>query len=379
MRTSKHYSKTKLTALGLALVAPFIFSPTAKAESCADAFHSAASASSQDKLKLDCSDYEQCLATGQQSLKEGNPGVAVEAFSKALSVAGDDSEKRGVAYGCLGLGQEASGNAADARSSLERARTLTDRKLGWVEKEYKRLLSSQKLLTAADIEKKLNADKKIMTAEQVSQPVATEEAIQIASAEDNSGEPTANMTATRGFTADLASLEDPDKYKPKPLSQTSKSHPQAAHLGVAATKPTKKGASHPTAHGEPQTVAAAPANAVSLDLQINFEFRSSELTAEGKAQADELGKALEKLLQDGKQQAVLIGHTDIYGSEDFNDHLSEDRATAVRTYLSKAYPDLTAKLSERGMGKRQPLYWDKDEDSQKLNRRVEVKLIELAQ
>lgn len=378
MRTSKNYSKTKLTTLGLALIAPFIFSPTAKAESCADAFHAAASASSQSKLKVDCSEYEQCLTTGQQSLKEGNPGAAVEAFNKALSVAGDDSEKRGVAYGCLGLGQEASGNAADARSSLERARTLTDRKLGWVEKEYKRLLSSQKLLTAADIEKKLNADKKIMTAEQVSQPVAAEEAIQTASAEDNSGEPTANMTATRGFTADLASLEDPDKYKPKPLSQISKPHPQAVHPS-STTKSAKKGASHPTAHGEAQTVAAAPANAVSLDLQINFEFRSSELTAEGKAQADELGKALEKLLQDGKQQAVLIGHTDIYGSEDFNDHLSEDRATAVRTYLSKAYPDLTARLSERGMGKRQPLYWDKDEDSQKLNRRVEVKLIELAQ
>jgi len=69
-----------------------------------------------------------------------------------------------------------------------------------------------------------------------------------------------------------------------------------------------------------------------------------------------------------------VGHTDVFGGEEFNDHLSEDRAAAVKAYLSKIYPDLAGKLSERGMGKRQPLYRETDDVSQRLNRRVEVKL-----
>jgi len=99
------------------------------------------------------------------------------------------------------------------------------------------------------------------------------------------------------------------------------------------------------------------------------------LTSEGKAQADELGKALQKIFQkDGNQHAVLVGHTDIKGGEEYNNQLSENRAAAVKAYLSKLYPDLADKLSERGMGKQQPLYRDMDDVSQQLNRRVEVKL-----
>lgn len=378
MKPVTRYSKKSLNILGIVVIAQTAVVPASMAlegETCADALHAASpTRPTAAKSSSDCPDYGQCIALGQQFLKDGNPRQAIEAFNRALAAAGDDTAQQSNAYGCLGIGYEANADRAEAQANLEQARAISNRQLAWVEAEYKRLLSSQKIMTAADIERKLNADKKIQTAEpppQPSQPAQTpEEPTQVAAAAGND-EPTANMTETRGFKADLASLEDADKYKPKPLAQVTRPRPVAAAPRPKAKKYGRRAAQSPEASESP--------GVASLDLRINFEFRSADLTAEGKTQADELGKALEKLLQDGRQQAVLVGHTDIFGSEDFNRHLSEERAAAVKNYLTKTFPDLIGKLSERGMGMGQPLYWEKDEESQKLNRRVEVKLIPLAE
>jgi outer membrane protein OmpA-like peptidoglycan-associated protein len=124
-------------------------------------------------------------------------------------------------------------------------------------------------------------------------------------------------------------------------------------------------------------VADSTASAPSLDLRINFEYNRSDLTAEGRAQADELGKALENLLREDRKQAVLIGHTDLFGSDRDNEILAQNRAASVKAYLSEHFPVLAAKLSERSMGKRQPLFLEMDDKTQQLNRRVEVKLLQL--
>lgn len=349
MSNSKPY--TLFRAFGFAAIVQMGFAATASAdESCADAARAAASkqASLGDAA---CTDYKGCIEAGKQFLKGREPGKAIDAFKQALASAGDDDNKISNAYGCLGVAHEAAAEPAEAQTNLEKARSVSGRKLAWVEAEYKRLLSSQDLMTAGDIEKKLNAD----------QEVKKEETLQTATAPDDS----IDMGSTRGF--EIATVEEPGKYTPKP--QAGKSKPPAK----AAKKPGH-------ARSATRSVAADPsAFAPSLDLRINFAYNSAELTPEGTAQADELGKALEKMLQEGHRQAILIGHTDLIGSESQNERLSQSRAATVKAYLSEHFPSVASKLSERGMGMRQPLFREMDENTQRLNRRVEVKLIQIVE
>lgn len=356
MSSSKPH--TLFHALGFAaIVQAGLAIPASAAETCADAARAATRTQTASSPQPECSDYKQCIELGKQLLKEGDSIKAIEVFKQALASADDDDNKISNAYGCLGIAHEAAADPAKAQTNLEKARAVSGRKLAWVETEYKRLLSSQSLMTASDIENKLNAD----------QEAKKEEPLQTAAAPV--GEPgpdgSIDMGTTRGF--EIATVEEPGKYNPKP--QTGKPK-QAAK---AAQKPSH--ARHATRSAAYDPAASAP----SLDLRINFAYNSAELTPDGKAQADELGKALEKLLQEGQKQAVLIGHTDLFGSEAENERLAQNRAATVKAYLSEHFPSVAPKLSERGMGMRQPLFREMDEKTQSLNRRVEVKLIQIAE
>ena len=71
--------------------------------------------------------------------------------------------------------------------------------------------------------------------------------------------------------------------------------------------------------------AAAPAG---LDMLVNFELNSAELTPDARAMLNEFVKALkdERLRQ---RRFVVEGHTDASGSETYNSGLSERRAHSV--------------------------------------------------
>ncbi|HYF03045.1 MAG TPA: OmpA family protein, partial [Patescibacteria group bacterium] len=63
--------------------------------------------------------------------------------------------------------------------------------------------------------------------------------------------------------------------------------------------------------------------------------------------------------------------TDDVGNADYNDKLSSDRASAVKTYLVKN--GIAAhRITTKGYGKRQPLVESKDEAARAQNRRVEM-------
>jgi outer membrane protein OmpA-like peptidoglycan-associated protein len=85
---------------------------------------------------------------------------------------------------------------------------------------------------------------------------------------------------------------------------------------------------------------------------VQFEFNSDRLTPKGKAQLDELAKALS--LDAFKGLPVqLAGNTDAIGSEDYNQSLSERRAAAARAYLAQAHNLDPATLKAVGFGKTQ--------------------------
>lgn len=358
--------------------------PLLAEESCAKLLPvSPSSQSATHEPSTDCNDYEKCIRVGQQLLQQGAAGQAIIAFKQALNGSELDDAKRSNAYGCIGVAYEAISDNVMAEVYLDKAAATSGHSISWIEKEYKRLLSSQKLVTAEEMERKLQAKREMQSLENgpmtnQTGPEADTQATSsiLTSAEgmenppDGSNRTAEGMNKVRGIKAGMVDYEKlPAKEKLQAKLDATDHSPKYV-APPRTTKRTERHKSIPPSRVANQNLSQEP----SLDLRINFEYGSAILSPEGERQAGELGKALQNLLQDGSQHAVLVGHTDVFGGEEFNDHLSEDRAAAVKAYLNKIYPDLAGKLSERGMGKRQPLYRETDDVSQRLNRRVEVKL-----
>lgn len=310
-----------------------------------------------------CTTYKQCIALGQQRLDEKKPDQAAALFKQAIPLSGGDVDRLAEAYARLGVAEAGAGDKIAALAYLERARATTTEKGGWIDAEYKRLLSAQTTLSAPEIQRKLALDQEIARNEPPMRMAADEPEER---SEPGADDPryTANMGVTRGIGLDLATAEDSQKYAPKPAAP--KKRP------VAAPKPKPKPKPHAAGTGADDRYSREP----SLDLRINFEFNSAVLTPDGEQQARELGKALQEILgRDRQAKFVLLGHTDMIGGEGYNLDLSKSRAQSVKAYLARNFPDLAGVLRAEGRGKRDPLFTTGDEESQKLNRRVEVKQI----
>ncbi len=106
-----------------------------------------------------------------------------------------------------------------------------------------------------------------------------------------------------------------------------------------------------------------------IDIEINFEFNSADISADSKADVDELGKALTSEAL-SSYRIVLNGHTDGVGGDAFNQELSERRATAVREYLIKEFSIDAGRLVAIGYGEERLKNTADPEASE--NRRVEV-------
>jgi outer membrane protein OmpA-like peptidoglycan-associated protein len=88
-----------------------------------------------------------------------------------------------------------------------------------------------------------------------------------------------------------------------------------------------------------------------VDLpSVTFEYNSARLTAEARRQLDELAKALNFTAFKGLPFTVA-GHTDARGGEAYNQGLSEQRAQAVRDYLTGARGFAPAQVDAVGYGK----------------------------
>lgn len=110
----------------------------------------------------------------------------------------------------------------------------------------------------------------------------------------------------------------------------------------------------------------------SIALKVAFALNSAELTAEGRAQLDELARALQSPELEGKRFA-LKGHTDATGTPAFNEALSERRAQSVKAYLTGRYGIDADRLRPKGYGATQLLL--PGEPTHGSNRRVEVEAL----
>lgn len=109
--------------------------------------------------------------------------------------------------------------------------------------------------------------------------------------------------------------------------------------------------------------------APSIDLDVNFEYNSAQLTADARIMLDNLGHALtDPALKNSR--FLLGGHTDAKGADAYNMLLSKKRAQAVADYLQKQYGVEAQRLKVEGYGRTRLL--DPANPEAAINRRVQV-------
>ena len=82
--------------------------------------------------------------------------------------------------------------------------------------------------------------------------------------------------------------------------------------------------------------------------------------------------------QNNRTYIDVYGHTDSTGAAAYNQRLSERRAAAVALYLESRGVQ-AARVATRGFGMTQPIASNETEEGRAQNRRVEIKIVPIAQ
>ena len=138
--------------------------------------------------------------------------------------------------------------------------------------------------------------------------------------------------------------------------------PRAATAGTVAVAPALPS---PSAAQAPQ--AAAP----SIDLTVQFQSGSAELTPDAMRTLDQLGQALSSEALSAFRFRIE-GHTDTTGSRAVNLTLSQVRAAKVAEYLQGKFGVAGTRLEPVGRGQEALKVQTPDQTPDARNRRVQV-------
>jgi OOP family OmpA-OmpF porin len=108
----------------------------------------------------------------------------------------------------------------------------------------------------------------------------------------------------------------------------------------------------------------------SFGFLIQFGYDSTEILPDSRPYLDSVGAML-RLPEARGKKVVIVGHTDARGSEQYNQALSERRAAAVRSYLTREFDVSPSQIKIEGEGEHDPLSDSDPYDAQ--NRRVEFR------
>ena len=120
---------------------------------------------------------------------------------------------------------------------------------------------------------------------------------------------------------------------------------------------------------EREEIAAIVKDKPKIDLEINFEYNSADISAKSLPSVQALGRALSNADLKGST-FVGAGHTDAAGGEGYNQDLSERRADAIKRYLVDKYGINGSDLVTVGYGKSK--LKDANQPMAEANRRVQV-------
>jgi outer membrane protein OmpA-like peptidoglycan-associated protein len=102
---------------------------------------------------------------------------------------------------------------------------------------------------------------------------------------------------------------------------------------------------------------------------IHFDFDSDRLKAESDPTLEQIAKVM---TGDSKLNIYVVGHTDNKGTLEYNNELSNRRATAVVKNLTSVHGIASERMIAIGVGPAAPISTNKTDDGRALNRRVEL-------
>lgn len=157
--------------------------------------------------------------------------------------------------------------------------------------------------------------------------------------------------ALPAIAGDLSHQQIIDKLKPpkltRSLSGAVTAAPALSQSDVVFINRIRKTRSLSVADRE--QVASIAKTRPAVDLEINFDYNSASVSPKAEPQLHSLGKALTSSELAGSV-FMLGGHTDAKGSDDYNQSLSEKRATTVKKFLMEQYKIPAENLVSAGYG-----------------------------
>jgi outer membrane protein OmpA-like peptidoglycan-associated protein len=121
--------------------------------------------------------------------------------------------------------------------------------------------------------------------------------------------------------------------------------------------------------GEREEIATIAQTKPNIDLEINFDYNSADISAKSMPSVQALGRALSNPDLKGST-FVVAGYTDAAGTDAYNQDLSERRADAIKRYLTEKFGIIGSDLVTVGYGKTK--LKDPSQPLADVNRRVQV-------
>jgi outer membrane protein OmpA-like peptidoglycan-associated protein len=161
----------------------------------------------------------------------------------------------------------------------------------------------------------------------------------------------------------------------KPLTRSLSTGPQTSADPVAAAAEgrfvqTIRGrATRSLSVTEREEIATIAQDKPKIDLEINFDYNSADISAKSQPSVQALGRALSNPDLKGST-FIVAGHTDAAGGESYNQDLSERRADSIKRYLVDRFGIAGSDLVTVGYGKSK--LKDPANPMAEANRRVQV-------
>jgi outer membrane protein OmpA-like peptidoglycan-associated protein len=159
----------------------------------------------------------------------------------------------------------------------------------------------------------------------------------------------------------------------KPLTRGLSVGPQADPAAVAAegkfVQTIRGRSTRSLSVSEREEIATIVKDKPKIDLEINFDYNSADISSRSLPSVQALGKALTNPDLKGST-FVVAGHTDAAGGEAYNQDLSERRADSIKKYLIDKYSINGTDLVTVGYGKSK--LKDPANPLADVNRRVQV-------
>jgi outer membrane protein OmpA-like peptidoglycan-associated protein len=122
-------------------------------------------------------------------------------------------------------------------------------------------------------------------------------------------------------------------------------------------------------NSEREEIASIVQDKPKIDLEINFDYNSADISSKSLPAVQTLGRALTNPDLKGST-FVVAGHTDAAGGEAYNQELSERRADSIKKYLVDKFGIVGTDLVTVGYGKSK--LKDPANPLAEVNRRVQV-------